>query len=235
MEDVQHMLELLRSGAMGFNLSGDGGNPPASQLSISELPDVVIEDKHVHRGLDCTVCGNPFKQKEDAKQMPCKHIFHDMCLLPWLSRVTILSFAACFFLLPLPSFFLPSCYCYCCSSSAGAAAGAGAAAAASAFFFFFFFFSSFLTSSHLASSFIQPNENNRGTHAQHVDTNYQPWMKTTKRGREYNERHKNEDNNPQQLKTMKKSITTIGGTNKTAILHTFLPCTCKQREEKTVG
>ncbi|KAL6062396.1 RING-type E3 ubiquitin transferase [Balamuthia mandrillaris] len=86
MEDVQHILELLQSGAMGFNLSGDGGNPPASQLSISELPDVVIEDKHVHRGLDCTVCGNAFKHKEDAKQMPCKHIFHDMCLLPWLSR-----------------------------------------------------------------------------------------------------------------------------------------------------
>jgi E3 ubiquitin-protein ligase RNF115/126 len=28
-----------------------------------------------------------FKLSQDAKKMPCKHIFHDMCLLPWLNKV----------------------------------------------------------------------------------------------------------------------------------------------------
>lgn len=31
-----------------------------------------------------------FKLKQDAKKMPCKHIFHDMCVIPWLNKVRLL-------------------------------------------------------------------------------------------------------------------------------------------------
>lgn len=35
----------------------------------------------------CPVCTNGFKIDEEAKKLPCKHVFHTDCILPWLGRV----------------------------------------------------------------------------------------------------------------------------------------------------
>lgn len=37
---------------------------------------------------DCTICTNHFEQNEVVRVLPCKHVFHDQCLMPWFQTGT---------------------------------------------------------------------------------------------------------------------------------------------------
>jgi len=60
------------------------GPPPASLAAINSLQKIKIRQKHL--GLDpyCPVCQDQFEIGSDARKMPCKHIYHSECILPWL-------------------------------------------------------------------------------------------------------------------------------------------------------
>ncbi|QCD93934.1 E3 ubiquitin-protein ligase [Vigna unguiculata] len=62
---------------------GPGGyasvNPPAQKAAIEALPSVTSEEK-----LQCTVCLEDVEAGTEAKEMPCKHMFHDDCIVSWL-------------------------------------------------------------------------------------------------------------------------------------------------------
>ncbi|EAZ16486.1 hypothetical protein OsJ_31957 [Oryza sativa Japonica Group] len=62
------------------------GTPPAAKSALSTLPDVVVTDAMVAAadGAECAVCKEDFSPGEGAKQMPCKHIYHADCIMPWL-------------------------------------------------------------------------------------------------------------------------------------------------------
>ncbi|KAK3157845.1 hypothetical protein QOZ80_2AG0129000 [Eleusine coracana subsp. coracana] len=62
------------------------GTPPAAKSALSSLPDVVVTDAMVAAtdGAECAVCKEDFSPGEVAKQMPCKHIYHADCIVPWL-------------------------------------------------------------------------------------------------------------------------------------------------------
>lgn len=61
------------------------GTPPASKRAIDGLPDVVITAEIVNSDSNsCAVCMNEFEVDSNAKQMPCKHLYHSDCLIPWL-------------------------------------------------------------------------------------------------------------------------------------------------------
>ena len=36
---------------------------------------------------DCAVCKEEFKIDEELNQIPCKHVFHTDCVMPWLKQV----------------------------------------------------------------------------------------------------------------------------------------------------
>lgn len=55
------------------------GTPPAQKEAVEALPTVEIEET-----LQCSVCLEDFEMGTEAKQMPCKHKFHEDCILPWL-------------------------------------------------------------------------------------------------------------------------------------------------------
>lgn len=55
------------------------GTPPAQKEAVEALPTVEIEES-----LQCSVCLEDFEMATKAKQMPCKHKFHEDCILPWL-------------------------------------------------------------------------------------------------------------------------------------------------------
>ncbi|KAL7589337.1 hypothetical protein Lser_V15G36203 [Lactuca serriola] len=60
-------------------------NPPASKAAIEALPTIEIQEIHTFTESHCAVCKDPFELQTEAKEMPCKHLYHSDCILPWLS------------------------------------------------------------------------------------------------------------------------------------------------------
>ncbi|KAL0359269.1 UNVERIFIED_CONTAM: E3 ubiquitin-protein ligase RDUF2 [Sesamum angustifolium] len=60
-------------------------NPPASKAAIESMPTVEISDQHVAIESYCAVCKEAFDLGSQAREMPCKHLYHQDCILPWLS------------------------------------------------------------------------------------------------------------------------------------------------------
>ncbi|CAL1401976.1 unnamed protein product [Linum trigynum] len=61
------------------------GNPPASKVVVEMLPTVEIDQKIVLSESNCAICKEPFEIGFGAREMPCKHIYHSDCILPWLA------------------------------------------------------------------------------------------------------------------------------------------------------
>ncbi|KAK6933151.1 Zinc finger, RING-type [Dillenia turbinata] len=59
--------------------------PPASKAAIESMPVIEIEESHVASDPHCAVCKDAFEIGSEAREMPCKHIYHSDCILPWLS------------------------------------------------------------------------------------------------------------------------------------------------------
>ncbi|XP_067370726.1 E3 ubiquitin-protein ligase RNF126-like [Channa argus] len=62
------------------------GPPPADRDKIKSLPTVRISDEHVASGLECPVCKEDYSVGENVRQLPCNHMFHNDCIVPWLEQ-----------------------------------------------------------------------------------------------------------------------------------------------------
>lgn len=60
------------------------GPPPAAQSSIDSMPTIKITRRHLHSDLHCPVCKDEFALGSEARQMPCNHMYHSDCIIPWL-------------------------------------------------------------------------------------------------------------------------------------------------------
>ncbi|KAL5583001.1 hypothetical protein UlMin_015443 [Ulmus minor] len=60
------------------------GPPPASHSSIDAMPTIKITRAHLHTDLHCPVCKEKFELGSEAREMPCNHIYHSDCIVPWL-------------------------------------------------------------------------------------------------------------------------------------------------------
>ncbi|XP_047095906.1 E3 ubiquitin-protein ligase RDUF2-like [Lolium rigidum] len=58
--------------------------PPASKAAVDSMPTVPIAAAHVRADCHCAVCKEPFELGAEAREMPCAHIYHEDCILPWL-------------------------------------------------------------------------------------------------------------------------------------------------------
>ncbi|OIW08641.1 hypothetical protein TanjilG_03317 [Lupinus angustifolius] len=68
-----------------MNGFGRPENPPASKAAIESIPTVKIEETHVCTDSHCAVCKEPFELGSEARELPCQHIYHSDCIIPWLS------------------------------------------------------------------------------------------------------------------------------------------------------
>jgi E3 ubiquitin-protein ligase RNF115/126 len=60
------------------------GPAPAPQLSIDSMPVVKINRRHLIDDPQCPVCKDKFEIGSEAREMPCKHLYHADCIIPWL-------------------------------------------------------------------------------------------------------------------------------------------------------
>ena len=70
---------------LGVGVGGGGeenkpGPAPASKASIEAMPRIKVKGS----GNDCSICLEEFKVDEEAREMPCKHVFHSDCVEKWL-------------------------------------------------------------------------------------------------------------------------------------------------------
>ncbi|KAK9073275.1 hypothetical protein SSX86_007599 [Deinandra increscens subsp. villosa] len=64
------------------NDSSSTGRPPASVTVVENLSSVVISEEH--KNTVCAVCKEEMGIGLMAKQLPCDHLYHGDCILPWL-------------------------------------------------------------------------------------------------------------------------------------------------------
>ncbi|KAL8026763.1 hypothetical protein ABFX02_14G050100 [Erythranthe guttata] len=55
------------------------GSPPAQKEAVEALPTVKLAETQ-----QCSVCLDECEIGDEVKEMPCKHKFHNGCILPWL-------------------------------------------------------------------------------------------------------------------------------------------------------
>ncbi|CAN7097651.1 unnamed protein product [Brassica rapa subsp. narinosa] len=58
------------------------GPPPASKSAVDALPTVKVTMRSEMN--QCAVCTDEFEDGVGVKEMPCGHVYHQDCLIPWL-------------------------------------------------------------------------------------------------------------------------------------------------------
>lgn len=70
-------------GLMGGRGGGKVGKEvPASVPAVVALPSVEVSGEEV----ECAICKEMMMEGRDVCQLPCQHLFHWMCILPWLRK-----------------------------------------------------------------------------------------------------------------------------------------------------
>ncbi|XP_039049553.1 E3 ubiquitin-protein ligase MPSR1-like [Hibiscus syriacus] len=67
-------------GSGGADAGNKPGPAPASKASIEAMPRIKVKGS----GSDCSICLEEFEVDEEAREMPCKHLFHSDCIEKWL-------------------------------------------------------------------------------------------------------------------------------------------------------
>lgn len=82
-EGMDAIMERLMEAAAQQN-----GPPPASDVVIEGLPRLKLDQAALDASQykDCNICLTSFELGEEVVRIPCKHIFHSACLVPWLKQ-----------------------------------------------------------------------------------------------------------------------------------------------------
>lgn len=61
---------------------GRRGAPPAAKSAVLELPTVEISSEQ--EAIVCAICKDVVNVGETATKLPCAHLYHGNCIVPWL-------------------------------------------------------------------------------------------------------------------------------------------------------
>lgn len=62
----------------------DSGPPPAKEEKIAEIPKIMATEEDIALCNDCSVCKEQFTVGEELLKLPCTHLYHRDCVIPWL-------------------------------------------------------------------------------------------------------------------------------------------------------
>lgn len=68
-----------------LNQMETSGPPPLAKDKINDIPKVNVSPEEVERKLQCSVCWEDFKIDEKVRKLPCSHLYHEDCIVPWLN------------------------------------------------------------------------------------------------------------------------------------------------------
>nr|GMD35883.1 probable E3 ubiquitin-protein ligase RHC2A [Ipomoea batatas] len=64
------------------NWLGRMEDTPASKAAIESMPTIEILDSHIEIKPHCAICKEPFELGNEAREMPCNHLYYSDCILP---------------------------------------------------------------------------------------------------------------------------------------------------------
>lgn len=67
-----------------LTMNDQRGPAPAARSSIDAMPTIKITQAHLRSDSHCPVCKEKFELGTEAREMPCNHIYHSDCIVPWL-------------------------------------------------------------------------------------------------------------------------------------------------------
>ncbi|XVF55375.1 hypothetical protein PTKIN_Ptkin06aG0032100 [Pterospermum kingtungense] len=70
-------------GAMSCSLKEGNKEMAASAAAVVALPAVEVRGGG---GVECVICKEEMREGRDVCMLPCQHLFHWMCILPWLKK-----------------------------------------------------------------------------------------------------------------------------------------------------
>nr|XP_023016091.1 E3 ubiquitin-protein ligase RNF181-like [Leptinotarsa decemlineata] len=76
------MARFLRDSSVFDELNVGTTAPPASRSAVEALPT----EKITSEGSKCPICLKEHPKGESVKKLPCGHLYHKDCILPWLSK-----------------------------------------------------------------------------------------------------------------------------------------------------
>ena len=75
-------LDILRSALS--NTENNDKNQPLSQLMKDRLRKVSINLNMMCEQPSCPICSEDYTPNEEVLKLPCAHLYHNNCVLPWL-------------------------------------------------------------------------------------------------------------------------------------------------------
>ncbi|KAK2710067.1 hypothetical protein QYM36_013666 [Artemia franciscana] len=67
-----------------FNQEEDNGPPSMPTEKIQSLKTVKITEIEAYQDLQCSICFESYELQESVRKLPCNHLFHSRCVVPWL-------------------------------------------------------------------------------------------------------------------------------------------------------
>ncbi|KAK4528426.1 hypothetical protein GAYE_SCF56G6369 [Galdieria yellowstonensis] len=68
-------------------LTNQAPSLPVSKRAIEKLKTIQFSSENVpSTGSECVVCSESFQLGDEAKQLPCKHLYHSACILSWFRK-----------------------------------------------------------------------------------------------------------------------------------------------------
>jgi E3 ubiquitin-protein ligase RNF115/126 len=64
------------------------GTPPASKSEVEKLQKEIVHEDNLekYKDCECAVCKEAYSKLEKTIKMPCNHLFHEDCIIPWLKQ-----------------------------------------------------------------------------------------------------------------------------------------------------
>ena len=78
-EDISRLVDELMRNDPGFR-----GPPPASETAVQALETIEFAKGSADLSDECPVCQDEFEQGSLLTKLPCSHVLHPDCILPWL-------------------------------------------------------------------------------------------------------------------------------------------------------
>lgn len=91
-EDSHKHLSRLMALAIMHGIDLEMPVPEASERAIKQLPSHILseEDLDSEEDIECAICKMPGEVGDTYKVLPCKHEFHEECVLLWLKKVSFI-------------------------------------------------------------------------------------------------------------------------------------------------